>query len=53
MDSLKKSTNVSATIFIGIKEGKGKGPKFSRLAFHVLGSCFKNLAFSSPQYLSN
>ena len=55
MDSLETSTNVSVTIFIGIKEVtslihwhcEGKMPKFSRSSLYVRRSCFKNLALPS------
>ena len=57
MDSLKTSTDVSVTIFIGIKKVaslidwhfEGKRPKFSRSALYIRGSWFKNLAFPCLQ----
>ena len=55
-DCLKKFTNVSVTIFIEIKKLpvwsigilKEKGQS-SCVRLHILGSCFKNLAFPCPQ----
>ena len=59
VDSLKKSTDVSVTTFVGINKlpviikihwhFKGKWSKFSRSALDARGSCFKNLAFPCPQ----
>ena len=58
VDSLKKSTNVSVTIYIYWDKEvaclihwhfKGKWPKFSLSALHGRGSCFKNFALPCPQ----